>query len=210
MGGSFVTVAWTAPGDDGASGQACCYDLRYDTATMDPGDFDQAIMVPLPPNPVGSGETQQFTISDLTASTEYCIALKTSDEQVDHWSELSNVVAVTTSSPLGWGEDVSENLETETPKEFFLSAPYPNPTVDQVSLSFAVPLELTGPYVLRVIDVRGGVVLESRREMPMPGRYLIQWSGSDRQGRRVMSGVYLLRLEGPRRVTEMRKVTMIR
>ncbi|MFN8177672.1 MAG: S8 family serine peptidase [bacterium] len=96
VGDTSITLDWTAPGDDGATGQACCYDVRYARYPINSANFDTTAMVPLPPNPVGAGSNQEYTVPGLTPSTRYYVAVKTSDEQIDHWSGLSNVVAAGT------------------------------------------------------------------------------------------------------------------
>jgi len=85
-----ITVSWTAPGDDGTSGTASVYDLRYDTHSITSGNFANATAVANPPAPAAGGVIQSMTITGLTPSTTYWFALKTADE-VPNWSGLSNV-----------------------------------------------------------------------------------------------------------------------
>ena len=49
--------------------------------------------------------------------------------------------------------------------------------------------------VLRIFDVSGRLVRTLRDEELSPGSYSAVWTGTDEQGNRVSSGVYLLRLE---------------
>jgi hypothetical protein len=90
-----VTLNWTAPGDDGSSGTATAYDIRYSTSPITEQNWDQATQAEGEPTPQIAGSDETFTISDLLPNTTYYFALKTSDE-VPNWSALSNVVAVTT------------------------------------------------------------------------------------------------------------------
>ena len=40
--GSSIQLSWTAPGDDGATGTATTYDVRYSTATINAGNWASA------------------------------------------------------------------------------------------------------------------------------------------------------------------------
>jgi hypothetical protein len=99
---------------------------------------------------------------------------------------------------------------TEVPFEFSLGSPYPNPGPNGMTLALAVPSDRTGTYVLEIFDVRGRMIMESRREIAAAGRYRIEWAGLEGSGRRAVAGIYFLRLRGPRGILESRKVTLIR
>lgn len=91
-----LTLTWTAVGDDGTSGLATSYDLRYSTAAIAEDSFDEATPVEVPaPGP--SGQTDTCLVSGLTPGTTYFFALRTADE-VPNWSGLSNVVGRATQS----------------------------------------------------------------------------------------------------------------
>ncbi|HOX47062.1 MAG TPA: fibronectin type III domain-containing protein [Myxococcota bacterium] len=91
---SSITLSWTAPGDDGASGQVAQYDVRYSTAAIDAANFGSALSFPGPASPVAGGQAQTLRIDGLTLGQEYHFAVKAADE-VPNWSELSNVPAGT-------------------------------------------------------------------------------------------------------------------
>ncbi|MDZ4722473.1 MAG: fibronectin type III domain-containing protein [candidate division Zixibacteria bacterium] len=90
-----VTLNWTAPGDDGASGQAAFYDIRYSTATITVANWTSASQVSGEPTPKSVGLAETFTVTGLNPSTTYYFAIKTADE-VPNWSVLSNVVTKAT------------------------------------------------------------------------------------------------------------------
>ena len=93
---STVDLSWTAPGDDGATGTATTYDVRYSTSTITEGNWGAASLAtgePSPPQVAGDPET--FTVTGLSESTTYFFAIKTSDE-VPNESVLSNVPSATT------------------------------------------------------------------------------------------------------------------
>jgi chitodextrinase len=92
-----VGLTWTAPGDDGLSGRATEYDLRYSTAAITAGNFASATRVTGVPAPSPPGSSESFTVNGLQPGTTYWFAIKTADD-VGNWSLLSNVVSRTTSS----------------------------------------------------------------------------------------------------------------
>jgi PKD repeat protein len=94
-GARSVMLQWTATGDDGMSGTATAYDVRYSTAPIDETNFHLAARVANPPKPGAPGTTQLFRAGGLDPLTTYYIALKVLDN-VGNASELSNVVTATT------------------------------------------------------------------------------------------------------------------
>ena len=93
---SSVTLSWTAPADAG-NGSATSYDLRYSTSTITAANFDDATQANLSGASV-AGTAELYTVSDLTPSTTYYFAIKSSDF-FDNNSEISNVVTATTDDP---------------------------------------------------------------------------------------------------------------
>ncbi|MBI2933842.1 MAG: fibronectin type III domain-containing protein, partial [Planctomycetes bacterium] len=97
--GTTATTAdlqWTSPGDDGATGTATTYDIRYaTTAITTDAQFTAATVVVGEPAPAVAGTVQTMTVSGLSGSTTYYFAMKTADE-VPNWSALSNNPSGTT------------------------------------------------------------------------------------------------------------------
>ncbi|KAA3634650.1 MAG: hypothetical protein DWP97_06610, partial [Calditrichaeota bacterium] len=94
-GDNSVEISWTAPGDDGTTGQASTYDIRYSTNPISMANWNSAIEVSGEPTPQSSGATETFTVNGLDQETTYYFAIRTADE-VPNWSGLSNVVNTTT------------------------------------------------------------------------------------------------------------------
>jgi hypothetical protein len=90
-----ITVYWTAPGDDGSSGTASEYDIRYSTSNINSGNWSSATQVTGESSPQIAGTSESFTITGLSPSTTYYIGIVTSDE-VPNLSGLSNIISVTT------------------------------------------------------------------------------------------------------------------
>lgn len=86
-----VTLAWTAPGDDGTAGQARYYDLRFSTEEITTATWNSAVPCAGEPSPGVAGVAEVYVVEGLVQETRYYFAAKTADE-VPNWSELSNVV----------------------------------------------------------------------------------------------------------------------
>jgi hypothetical protein len=98
-----VTLHWTATGDDGDTGTATAYEVRYLSGSNCPitvANFGTSgtgtLVTPVAaPKPARSAET--LAVTGLTASTSYCFALRVADE-AGNLSPISNVATATTSS----------------------------------------------------------------------------------------------------------------
>jgi hypothetical protein len=92
-----ILLTWTAPGDDGNSGIASEYDIRYSTSTIDDNNWDAASQVSGEPSPRAAGSPESFTVSGLQPGTTYYFAIKTADE-IPNWSGISNIASAATLS----------------------------------------------------------------------------------------------------------------
>jgi len=90
-----ITLEWTAPGDDGNTGQARSYDLRYSASPIDNNNFNAATKVLNLPQPSLAGTKQTAIVGGLNSGSTYYFALKTSDE-LGNISEISNTASGTT------------------------------------------------------------------------------------------------------------------
>ncbi|HUW84478.1 MAG TPA: Calx-beta domain-containing protein, partial [Phycisphaerae bacterium] len=75
-----VWLTWTASGDDGSTGTATSYDVRYSTSPIDAGNWASASQATGEPAPQVAGSTETFVLSGLSETTTYYFAVKTSDE----------------------------------------------------------------------------------------------------------------------------------
>ena len=91
-----VTLNWTATGDDGLSGVATVYDIRYSLSPITDANWASATKVTGLPAPRVSGSAETFTVTGLVDNTVYYFALKVGDEATN-WSALSNVIQKLTS-----------------------------------------------------------------------------------------------------------------
>jgi hypothetical protein len=81
--GTVVTVAWTAPGDDGDQGTAAEYDIRYATDPITAGNWGTCTQAASIPDPAAPG-TEQSAQIDAGSRADAHIALRTADE-VPNW-----------------------------------------------------------------------------------------------------------------------------
>ena len=95
--GAVMTICWTATGDDGYSGRASEYDIRYaayppiiDTLQW----WNQAQRLTNEPSPEWPGIRQCMQLNDLDENLEYYVAMIVGDD-AGNWSELSNIASST-------------------------------------------------------------------------------------------------------------------
>lgn len=95
--GSSLLLTWNAPGDDGASGLASAYDIRWSTAPITAANFAAATPYATVPDPLGPGQPQSYVALGLQPLTTYWFAIRTRDE-VSNWSAISNVTSAATTA----------------------------------------------------------------------------------------------------------------
>ncbi len=88
-----------------------------------------------------------------------------------------------------------------------LSPMQPNPTRTPATFAFTLPR--ASDVTLRVFDLQGRLVREVERGSRAEGRHAVSWDGRDAAGQRVMSGVYLYRLNAGA-VTLTRRMVVVR
>lgn len=87
-------LTWTASGDDGTSGQALYYDLRYSSSPISDANFDSATPYYEIFLPLTAGSQEKLLLKDLDRSQTYYFALKVYDKK-DQGSTISNAVSGT-------------------------------------------------------------------------------------------------------------------
>ncbi len=94
-----ITITWTSPGDDGTTGTAYLYDIRYlPNVALTESNWDTALPAQMEPLPQLAGSSETFIVSNLIPDTTYYFGLKTSDE-VGNYAGLSNIASETTDPP---------------------------------------------------------------------------------------------------------------
>lgn len=92
-----VKLTWTATGDDGMSGTANAYDIRYSTSPISPETWETANQAVGEPKPKPAGSPEEFLLGGLQPNTTYYFAMKVLDN-VGNASPLSNIVIGKTSA----------------------------------------------------------------------------------------------------------------
>jgi hypothetical protein len=174
-----VTLRWTAPGDDGNSGRATAYDLRYSTSPITAANFSQATQVSGEPAPAVAGSAESFIVSGLTNGVTYYFAIKTRDE-ANNWSTMSNTAVRAATVGV---------LDQQVTLGF--SAPYPNPSNVPTRMEYALPV--ASEVRVDAYDIMGRHVRTLLSGFRPAGRGDVKWDLKDDQGRRVQAGVYLVR-----------------
>lgn len=90
-----LLLTWTAPGDDGSTGLAAAYDIRWSTSPINASNFSTATPFTAVPDPFLAGQTQTYVALGLQPATPYWFAIRTRDES-SNWSDISNVATGTT------------------------------------------------------------------------------------------------------------------
>ena len=87
-----IDLTWISPGDDGNTGTAKTYDLRYSTSKINnENKWESAIQAIGESIPQIVGSDEAYTAVGLTPETTYYFAFKTTD-QAGNISELSNIL----------------------------------------------------------------------------------------------------------------------
>ncbi|MBD3401950.1 hypothetical protein GF420_03570 [candidate division GN15 bacterium] len=99
-----LRLTWTAPGDDGMSGRAAQYRIRYATEPITANNWSHSPELDSPPTPAQAGQQETATITGLTPGATYYAAVRALDE-VQNLSSVSNspsgyAAGILTPSPL--------------------------------------------------------------------------------------------------------------
>ncbi|MBN2208582.1 MAG: hypothetical protein JW759_04735 [Candidatus Coatesbacteria bacterium] len=121
-------LSWTASGDDGNSGTAVRYELRYNTEPFDASDFSTVTLYEPSASwtPVEAGVKEQRTVTGLGAESAYYFALKVYDD-AGNASAISNLASTEAPSDDTPPAAIDDLLAVSGPFE------------GQISLTFTAP-----------------------------------------------------------------------
>ncbi len=185
-----VTLTWTATGDNGYTGQAARYDLRYSSNPISNRDtlswWNGGTVFPMGGHaPPPAGRRDSVTVGGLIVGLKYYAVLRLADA-AGNWSGFSNVALMDLSHGV-------TGVETEAgaPK-LAVGAPYPSPTGGpaQVSMSLA----RSGPLEASVFDARGRLVRQLHSGFMNAGAHTLRWDGRAESGTESSAGVYWIRV----------------
>ncbi|MCD6182179.1 MAG: 4Fe-4S binding protein [Candidatus Cloacimonetes bacterium] len=86
---STIRISWTAPGDDGTTGTALIYDIRYWDEPITDANWDDANIFSNPPAPLAGGSSQTCDVNGLNSGEVIYFAIRTTDDN-GNTSEISN------------------------------------------------------------------------------------------------------------------------
>jgi hypothetical protein len=108
------------------------------------------------------------------------------------WNDADNFPAVMRTIEL---RSSSTNRSDEVPSRHVgKTSAFPNPFTQ--STTIVVNLDKPGPLIIEVLDVRGRMLRRLEEGFRSAGYHEIRWNGLDGSGKRLPSGLYLLRLAG--------------
>ena len=102
---------------------------------------------------------------------------------------------------------VEQGKDAGIPREYALSQNYPNPFNPTTVLNYSVPKNQN--LTITVYDIMDRKVKTLVDKTVSPGRYTINWDGTNELDRRVASGVYFCRLKS-KDVAKVRKMMLVR
>lgn len=92
-GGGVARLSWTAPGDDGYSGTATAYMLRYSSEPINSDNWNDAEPVSISTAPAAAGAVEAVTTTDLPSDKDLYFAVRSVDD-AGNVSGPSNVTMV--------------------------------------------------------------------------------------------------------------------
>lgn len=97
----------------------------------------------------------------------------------------------------------------ETPSDYKLKNPYPNPSNSQVVIPYEIPKR--GKVSLVVYDMNGKVVKRLVNKISKTqGTYKAIWDGTNQNGTNVASGVYICRMWTANGISQSTKLTLLK
>lgn len=131
---------------------------------------------------------------DAGDSPIFRLPIQLTDGNVD---SIHVVVSLTDSNVVSLLASTRQDIRNSIPREWRLYQNYPNPFNPLTTIEFDVP-EVAGKIshaAIQIFNILGQKVMTiERRDFEVPGRYKINWDGTNENGVRVASGVYFYRL----------------
>ncbi|MCH7939860.1 MAG: T9SS type A sorting domain-containing protein, partial [Candidatus Marinimicrobia bacterium] len=97
-------------------------------------------------------------------------------------------------------------LPAALPKEFALGQNYPNPFNPATIIPFALPEAAV--VSLSIYDLRGREIRRLVHDRLPAGYHRIDWDGSDATGRALPSGIYLVTMQAPGIIRQMKALLL--
>lgn len=191
-----VTLYWTAPGDDGHTGRATTYELRWSSSPINDSNVLMAARFLGLGQPSMAGQRDSMRVTIPVSGGPLYFALRTADE-AGNWSLVSNNATLP-----GTTAELPDSLGG-----LVLARPVPNPAKQSTMVTFTTPRDTDAR--VDVFDTSGRRVralVDGRLER---GRHALRWDLLDDRRGSVPTGLYLVRArvgawEGIQRVAVVR------
>lgn len=184
-----VDLSWNCVGDDGMSGSATLYEVRYSLNRITPANWLQATLWPQSPLPMPAGQQQTATVAGLNEGEWYWVGMKVYDDagNVSGMSNIDSAIA-----HFNFGTDIGDD-DPSLPSIFSLQQNYPNPFNPTTEIAFSLPEAASTRLV--VYNIYGQQVASLLNTELPAGDHTVQWDGRNGADQDVASGVYFYRLE---------------
>jgi len=190
-----VVLKWTAPGDDGNSGRASEYIIRYSEREItNSATWYDANDVTGEPVPRDAGSEETFRVENLTPGRRYYFGIRAVDD-VENKSLLSSSASA---SP--------------TRKKSKLNQIYPNPfnpTKDH-SATILYNLNRGANVVIEIYNIVGELVKEWNGGYKSEGEHRTGWEGKNRGESQVGSGIYIILLRENGAAVDKKKLAVLK
>ncbi len=144
----------------------------------------------------GPGQDESFSVT-IEEAGYYCLAV---------WKVKSDDLGREGEYRLIFGNGLS-SVEETLPAVTGISSVYPNPFNPQTTIAF--DLAKSAHTELAIFDLQGKLVRTLISEIRSPGRHEVIWNGTDNNGQRTASGMYMTRLDAGG-VRQMRKLVLVK
>lgn len=191
-----VTLYWTAPGDDGHTGRATTYEVRWSSSPITNSNVLLAPRFIGLSQPSTAGQRDSMRVTIPVTGGPLFLVLRTADE-AGNWSTVSNNATLP-----GTTAELPDSLGG-----LVLARPVPNPARQSTVVTFTTPRDTDAR--VDVFDTSGRRVralIDGRLER---GRHTLRWDLLDDRRSSVPTGLYLVRArvgawEGIQRVAVVR------
>ena len=103
-----VNLSWTAVGDDGATGSAGSYAVRYGESPISAANWDAASIFPNSLIPKAAGGSETLTVTGLTPGVIYYFAVRAQDEDLNE-GNVSNSPSAAAKAPAPVGPGIYDD-----------------------------------------------------------------------------------------------------
>ncbi len=94
--------------------------------------------------------------------------------------------------------EITTNIENNIAPVFNAYNIYPNPSLGNTTISYS--MQEGKQTSIKIYDLQGKLINTILNEKQAPGKYQTMWNGTDKNGKEVSSGIYIIRLTAGRQI----------